>query len=202
MLKRFYQSALMEAGCDEAGRGSLAGPVFAAAVILPADYSHPNLNDSKQLSAKQREKIRCDIEKESVAWAVGRAEAGEIDSVNIINATFLAVHRAIKSLPVVPGFIIMDGNRFLPYRKIPFNCIIKGDSIYFSIAAASVLAKTYRDEYMYVIHKKYPKYEWERNKGYPTASHRRAIESYGISPYHRRSFKLTDTQLKLGLKFI
>ena len=201
MLKSCYQYKYLEAGCDEAGRGCLAGPVYAAAVILPGGYTHPYLNDSKQLSAKKREKLRMEIEKEALAWAVKSVDAGQIDRINIVNASFMAVHLSIEALSIKPGFIIMDGNRFTPYQKLPYQCIVKGDSKYFSIAAASVLAKTYRDEFMRSIHKIYPEYQWEKNKGYPTKLHRKAIVHDGLTPYHRKSFRLLDRQLELDLKF-
>ena len=201
MLKSCYQYKYLEAGCDEAGRGCLAGPVYAAAVILPGGYTHPYLNDSKQLSEKKREKLRMEIEKEALAWAVKSVDAGQIDRINIVNASFMAVHLSIEALSIKPGFIIMDGNRFTPYQKLPYQCIVKGDSKYFSIAAASVLAKTYRDEFMRSIHKIYPEYQWEKNKGYPTKLHRKAIVHDGLTPYHRKSFRLLDRQLELDLKF-
>lgn len=201
MLKSCYQSKYLEAGCDEAGRGCLAGPVYAAAVILPGDYTHSYLNDSKQLSAKMREKLRMEIEKEALAWAVKSVDAGQIDRINIVNASFMAVHLSLESLSIKPGFIIMDGNRFTPYQNLPYQCIVKGDSKYLSIAAASVLAKTYRDEFMRSIHNIYPEYQWDKNKGYPTKVHRKAIVCDGLTPYHRKTFRLLDRQLVLDLKF-
>lgn len=201
MLKRFYQGELPEAGCDEAGRGCLAGPVFAAAVILPPDYFHPFLNDSKQIGPLKRENLRKEIEKEAIAWAVNRSEPTEIDRMNIANASFLAVHRSLECLNPAPGFILMDGNRFIQYKSIPYKCIVKGDSAYYSIAAASILAKTYRDDFMVSAHAEYPQYQWNRNKGYPTIAHRRSIAEFGLSPYHRKSFRLTDGQHRLVFKF-
>lgn len=187
----------LEAGVDEAGRGCLAGPVFAAAVILPPDFSHPFLNDSKQLSEKQREELRPIIERESVAFAIGKVDAKEIDKINILNAAIKSMHLALMNLSIQPAYIIVDGNRFKPYAKIPFTTHIKGDSRFLSIAAASVLAKTYRDEYMMNLHEKYPSYKWDTNKGYGTLAHRAAIEKHGPCDYHRMSFTLTKTQLTL-----
>jgi ribonuclease HII len=200
MLKSCYQSLLPEAGCDEAGRGCLAGPVFAAAVILPTDYIHPLLNDSKQLDAKQREKLRIEIERDAIAWSVQSADASEIDRINILNASFLAVHRSLNALTICPGFILMDGNRFPHYKNIPHKCIIKGDSLFLAIAAASILAKTYRDDFMRGIHNEHPAYLWNQNKGYPTIGHRTAIVKNGLTQYHRKSFRLTDPQLKLNFE--
>ncbi len=197
MLSSFYQEGKTEAGCDEAGRGCLAGPVFAAAVILPPDYHHKLLNDSKQLSEKQREKLRPEIEAEAIAWAVGSLDNHEIDKINILNASFAAMHKAVAQLKIVPDLLLIDGNRFKPFPGIPHKCIIKGDSLFFSIAAASVLAKTYRDEYMLKLHEEFPVYGWDKNKGYPTKFHRDAIVKHGITDYHRLSYRLTDTQLKL-----
>jgi ribonuclease HII len=188
----------MEAGCDEAGRGCLAGPVFAAAVILPADYTHPLLNDSKQLTEKQRVRLRSEIEKDAIAYAVASSDNHFIDQTNILKASILTMHKAIQGLTVKPGFLIIDGNYFIPYPSIAHKTIVKGDALYFSIAAASVLAKTYRDDYMTDLHYKYPQYEWLRNKGYPTLAHRRAIEKHGITEYHRLSFNLGIDQLKLS----
>ncbi|HHS96220.1 MAG TPA: ribonuclease HII [Phaeodactylibacter sp.] len=190
MLAPFYNSTVIEAGCDEAGRGCLAGAVFAAAVILPKDFSLPLLNDSKQLTEKQREDLRPVIEKEAIAWAVGQVSPEEIDEINILNASFLAMHRAIDELKIRPESLLIDGNRFSPYAFIPHHCIVKGDSKYLSIAAASVLAKTHRDEYMYAMAKKYPGYAWESNKGYPTVAHRKAIARLGLTRLHRKSFRL------------
>lgn len=197
MLSSFYQEGKTEAGCDEAGRGCLAGPVFAAAVILPPDYHHKLLNDSKQLSEKQREKLRPEIEAEAIAWAVGSLDNHEIDKINILNASFASMHKAVAQLKIVPDLLLIDGNRFKPFPGIPHKCIIKGDSLFFSIAAASVLAKTYRDEYMLKLHEDFPVYGWDKNKGYPTKFHREAIVKHGITDYHRLSYRLTDTQLKL-----
>jgi len=197
MLKPFFHNNLIEAGCDEAGRGCLAGPVFAAAVILPKEFSLSTLNDSKQLSNKQRLEMRKVIEQESIAFAVEKADALEIDQLNILNASILAMHRAVSKLKVKPEFLLIDGNRFKEYPSIPHKCIVKGDSLYMSIAAASVLAKTYRDEFMENLSLDYPYYLWTKNKGYPTLEHRKAIEQYGITPFHRRSFKLTEKQLEI-----
>lgn len=190
MLSPYLEAGRVEAGCDEAGRGCLAGPVYAAAVILPDGYVNEMLNDSKQLSESKRDSLRAVIERDAVAWGVGIATAEEIDAVNILNASFLAMHRAIDSLAVKPQHLLIDGNRFKPYRNIPHTCIVKGDGKMMSIAAASILAKTHRDEFMKKIHGEYPVYGWNINKGYPTKSHRWAIEEYGISPYHRRSFRM------------
>ncbi|MGC9150387.1 MAG: ribonuclease HII [Microbacter sp.] len=188
---------LPEAGCDEAGRGCLAGPVFAAAVILPETFHCSDLNDSKKLSAKQRYQLRPCIEQHAVAWAIGIASAKEIDQINILNASILAMHRAIEALSVEPKHLIIDGNRFKPYQQIPFQCFVQGDGRFLSIAAASILAKTYRDDYMIELNKQYPEYQWIKNKGYPTQAHREAILTYGISPHHRLSFQLLDQQTKL-----
>ena len=197
MLQLFLEQGRLEAGCDEAGRGCLAGPVFAAAVILPEDFANEMLDDSKKLSERQRDMLRPMIEREALAWAVGVVEAEEIDRINILNASFLAMHRAVGALSVKPDFLLVDGNRFKPYPGIPHTCIVKGDGKMMSIAAASILAKTHRDEYMRRIAGEYPQYGWDVNKGYPTKSHRDAIARYGVSPYHRRSFRLLDTQLSL-----
>lgn len=190
MLKPFYNIGVVEAGLDEAGRGCLAGPVFAAAVILPPNFRNGLLNDSKQLSEKQRYALRPIIEQSAVAWAVGVADNKEIDSINILNASILAMHRAVDALKVRPEFLLVDGNRFKPYPGIPHKTIIKGDATMMSIAAASILAKTYRDDFMNGIALEYPQYDWLSNKGYPTAKHRAAIASYGATPYHRMSFTL------------
>ena len=199
-LKPFYHAGTIEAGCDEAGRGCLAGSVYAAAVILPADYSNPKLNDSKQLSARQRYVLREEIERDAVAWALGIVTPAEIDQLNILRASITAMHRAVSQLSVQPAFLLIDGNRFIPYPGIPHACIIKGDATYLSIAAASILAKTYRDDYMNQLHAEYPQYGWNHNAGYPTAQHRRAIREYGPTPYHRRTFNLLgDSQLTLPL---
>lgn len=190
MLAPFFQKNRVEAGCDEAGRGCLAGPVYAAAVILPPGFDHPLLNDSKQLTAAQRQEVRLAVEQEAVAWAVAGVAPAEIDRINILQASFLAMHRAIDQLTVPPESLLIDGNRFKPYRNIPFHCIIKGDGKFRSIAAASILAKTYRDAYMQTIADEYPHYDWINNKGYPTLAHRRAIIQHGPCPYHRQSFRL------------
>ena len=198
MLLPFLESGRIEAGCDEAGRGCLAGPVFAAAVILPQDFSNDLLNDSKQLTEKQRYLLRPIIEKEALAWAVGVVTAEEIDKINILAASFLAMHRAVDDLKVRPEHLLIDGNRFKPYGNVPFTTIVKGDGKMASIAAASILAKTYRDDFMNKIAVEYPQYDWLSNKGYPTVKHRNAIKEYGITPYHRKSFNLLgDTQLSL-----
>lgn len=181
---------LIEAGCDEAGRGCLAGSVYAAAVVLPEDYVNDALNDSKQLSPKRRYELRAEIERDAVAWAVGVVTPEEIDEINILNASILAMHRALDQLAVRPEAIIVDGNRFKPYRFIPYTTVVKGDGKYLSIAAASILAKTYRDDYMDRIALEHPQYDWNVNKGYPTRKHREAIAEYGITPYHRKTFKL------------
>ena len=190
MLKSHYYSGLVEAGCDEAGRGCLAGSVFAAAVILPEDYVNDALNDSKQLSAGQRYALRAEIERDALAWAVGVVTPEEIDEINILNASILAMHRALDQLQVRPEAIIVDGNRFKPYRFIPYTTVVKGDGKYLSIAASSILAKTYRDDYMDRLSEEFPQYGWDGNKGYPTKAHREAIARYGVTPYHRKSFKL------------
>lgn len=197
MLKPFFDSNKLEAGCDEAGRGCLAGPVFAAAVVLPKGFKIPTLNDSKQLSLKQRLELRIIIEGKASAFAIAMVDSNEIDRINILNASILAMHKAVGMLKVKPELLLIDGNRFKEYPCISHKCIVKGDSIYMSIAAASVLAKTYRDEYMESIAKEYPQYNWAKNKGYPTLEHRKAIERYGITPYHRQSFKLVEKQLEI-----
>lgn len=193
------QPGINEAGCDEAGRGCLAGDVYAAAVILPDDFYHPLLNDSKQLTEHQRDLLRPIIESEALAWGVGIVTAAEIDKINILNASILAMHRALDALKLTPGAIIVDGNRFKPYRNIPYATFVKGDGRFANIAAASVLAKTHRDEAMTLLHDKYPMYHWNDNKGYPTVAHRRAIEEFGPSPFHRMSFRLLNSQLTLDL---
>lgn len=198
MLKKYHQFP-EEVGTDEAGRGCLAGPVTAAAVILPKKFKNDILNDSKQLSETKRELLRPLIELESTAYGIAHIYPKEIDEINILNASFLAMHKAIDQLSHEVKFIIVDGNRFIPYKAIPHTCIVKGDSKYMSIAAASVLAKTYRDEYMNRIHKEYPMYNWKKNKGYPTKEHRAAIEKYGVTKYHRKSFRLLPDQLTLKL---
>lgn len=192
-----YKQGLLEAGCDEAGRGCLAGSVFAAAVILPPDFKNDLLNDSKQLTEKQRYQLRPLIEEQALAWAVGIVTAGEIDEINILNASFLAMHRAIDQLTVQPEHLLIDGNRFKKYKEVPHTCIVKGDGKYLPIAAASILAKTYRDDYMLALHEEFPVYDWDHNKGYPTRKHRAAIRLHGVSPYHRMSYKLLDNQLEL-----
>jgi len=196
-LSAYFKKGIIEAGCDEAGRGCLAGPVAAAAVILPERFEHPFLNDSKQLSEKQRNELRPLIEKEALAWAVEMVSNEEIDKVNILNASFLAMNRAIQKLKIKPQHLLIDGNRFRPQSDIPFTCMIKGDGRFLSIAAASVLAKTWRDEYMEKIHAEFDCYGWDRNKGYATKFHREAIAVSGISKYHRLSFRLKDEQLAL-----
>ncbi|WP_278821351.1 ribonuclease HII [Hoylesella nanceiensis] len=201
MLQSHYYDGLIEAGCDEAGRGCLAGSVYAAAVILPQNYSHPYLNDSKQLTEKRRMILRKDIEKDAIAWAVGVVLPEEIDEINILKASFLAMHRAIDQLNVRPEALIIDGNRFTPYQNLPYTPIVKGDSKYLSIAAASILAKTYRDEYMEELHSQYPQYEWSKNKGYPTVAHREAIKKYGTTPFHRMSFNLLGEEKQLSFDF-
>ena len=199
MLSPFYKENQVEAGCDEAGRGCLAGPVVAAAVILPTDFSHPDINDSKKLTEKKRNYLRKVVEDSAIAFAVAIVDAETIDSINILNASILGMHRALDQLSVVPDFVLVDGNRFKKYKEIPHKCIIKGDGIYASIAAASILAKTYRDELMEGLNLEFPDYGWDKNKGYPTATHRAAIEQFGITPYHRKSFSLTNRQLKFNL---
>ena len=194
MLAPFYQDEFLEAGCDEAGRGCLAGPVFAAAVILPKDFYHPLLNDSKQIKEKDRFALRIEIEQVAIAFTVGVVSHQEIDKINILNASFLAMHRAIEKLSQVPEFLIIDGNRFKPYQNIKHQCIVKGDAKFCSIAAASILAKTYRDDYMEKLHQEYPIYNWKQNKGYPTIYHRNTVLQNGFSPYHRKTFKVTQPQ--------
>ncbi len=198
MLLHNLNRGVVEAGCDEAGRGCLAGPVFAAAVILPEDFSSEMLNDSKKMTEKQRYELRPIIEKEAIAWAVAMYNNQEIDVVNILNASIFSMHLALDQLSTIPDHIIVDGNRFKPYKNISHTTVIKGDGKYLSIAAASVLAKTYRDDYMLALHEKYPEYGWSQNKGYPTAFHRAAIVKHGITPFHRLSFKLTEPQLVLN----
>jgi ribonuclease HII len=187
---------LIEAGCDEAGRGCLAGPVVAAAVILPKNYKHPVLTDSKKLTPKQRSVLREEIINSAIAWKVAFVDNTEIDEINILRASIKAMHIAIEGLEKEPQYLLIDGNRFYPYKSLKYSTVIKGDSLYFSIAAASILAKTHRDEYMMKIHTEFPQYGWDRNKGYPTSIHRAAILKYGITPYHRKSFSLLDTQMK------
>lgn len=200
MLKNTYYINKVEAGCDEAGRGCLAGSVYAAAVILPPDYKNELLNDSKQLSEKKRYLLRSMIEKDALAWAVGVVTAEEIDKINILNASILAMHRALDALKVRPEAIIIDGNRFKSYQDVPYTTIVKGDGKYLSIAAASILAKTYRDDYMQLIAEEFPQYDWKSNKGYPTKKHRAAIKEFGISPYHRKSFTLLPPE-ELSIDF-
>ena len=195
MLKQYLNKGVIEAGCDEAGRGCLAGPVFAAAVVLPSDFKNEMLNDSKQLTEKKRYQLREVIEREALAWAVGVVDNKEIDKINILNASILAMHRALDQLTVRPEYIIVDGNRWKPYKDVPATTIVKGDGKYLSIAAASILAKTYRDDFMLRIHEEFPQYHWDKNKGYPAKVHREAIRQFGTTPYHRMSFNLLgDTQ--------
>lgn len=201
MLKPYFNPDLIEAGCDEAGRGCLAGSVYAAAVILPKDYENAKLNDSKQLTAKRRYELRTEIERDALAWAVGIVTPEEIDKINILNASILAMHRALDGLKVRPEFVIVDGNKFKPYRDLRHQTIVKGDAKYLSIAAASILAKTYRDDYMMELHKQYPFYGWDHNAGYPTKEHRLGIKQHGTTPYHRMSYNLLgDGQLELEFK--
>ncbi len=198
-LLPYFKEKTIEAGCDEAGRGCLAGPVFAAAVILPSNFQNELLNDSKKLTEKQRYFLRPIIEKEAIAWAVEAVSNEEIDKVNILNASFLAMNRAVKKLKIVPEHLLIDGNRFRSQTEIPFTCMIKGDGRFFSIAAASVLAKTYRDDFMAEIHNEFPNYNWDKNKGYPTKKHRQGIKKHGVTKYHRMTFRLLDEQLKLDI---
>ena len=193
-LEKHYYEGKIEAGCDEAGRGCLAGSVYAAAVILPDGYDNPSLNDSKRLSAAKRMRLRDEIVRDAQAWAVGVVTPEEIDHINILRASILAMHRALDQLQVRPEAIIVDGNRFLPYRDLPYATIVKGDGKYQAIAAASILAKTYRDEYMERLAQEFPRYGWQSNKGYPTPQHREAIRQYGVTPYHRKSFDLLGSQ--------
>src|ERR1041385_2469043 len=198
MLKHSLHRNLLEAGCDEAGRGCLAGPVFAAAVILPQNFRSGILNDSKQLTDKVRKELRPIIEEKAIAWAVGIVSAEEIDRINILRASFEAMHRAIKKLQIIPQHLLIDGNRFTPYEGIPHTCIIEGDAKYKNIAAASILAKTYRDDYMDELHKEFPNYKWITNKGYATLEHREAIGEFGITDHHRKSFSLSDAQIEIN----
>lgn len=198
-LLSYFNEGILEAGCDEAGRGCLAGPVFAAAVILPPEFENEILNDSKMMTEKERFEMRPIIENEALTFAVVAVSNEEIDEVNILNASFLAMNRAVQQLKIQPEYLLIDGNRFRPQTKIPFACMVKGDGRFLSIAAASVLAKTYRDEYMVKLHDEFPIYNWNKNKGYPTHKHRAAIQKYGISPYHRKTFRLLDGQLALNL---
>ncbi len=197
MLLHNLKRGVIEAGCDEAGRGCLAGPVFAAAVILPVDFYSELLNDSKKLTERQRYELRPIIEEAAIAWAVGSCDHLEIDKVNILNASIFSMHRALDQLSVRPEHIIVDGNRFKPYKNIPYTTVVKGDGKYLSIAAASVLAKTYRDDFMLALHEEYPEYGWNQNKGYPTAFHRKALSEFGITSFHRKTFKLFEAQLSL-----
>lgn len=197
MLKNYLHENIVEAGCDEAGRGCLAGPVCAAAVIMPPDFQHPQLNDSKKMSLSDRIMLRTEIEEKAIDYAVVFIDNKQIDNINILKASLVGMHKALDKLRIVPDHILVDGNKFFPYRDISHTCVVKGDGKYVSIAAASVLAKTFRDEYMQELHKKYTMYGWEKNKGYPTKLHREAIIKFGISPYHRRSFQLTNTQIEI-----
>jgi len=199
MLKLCHTPDLIEAGCDEAGRGCLAGPVYAAAVILPRNYKNDILNDSKQLTPEIRNEQRLEIEENALAWAVASVSNEEIDEINILNASILAMHKAIKALKIVPQLLLIDGNRFSPIGNLDHHCIIQGDGIYASIAAASILAKTHRDEYMKSLHSKYPNYSWNTNKGYATEFHRHAITLHGITPFHRKSFNMNE-QLKINFR--
>jgi len=199
MLGATFQTDVPEAGCDEAGRGCLAGPVFAAAVMLPFDYTHPELNDSKQLSEKKRDKLRAEIEKEAQAFSVAMVDVETIDRINILHASILAMHQALDMLGVKPEYIVVDGNRFKSWKDIPYRCIVKGDGKYFNIAAASVLAKTYRDDYMRQLHHQFPEYGWGNNMAYATKEHREAIVRHGITPHHRKSFQLSYDTVQLDL---
>jgi ribonuclease HII len=199
MLLSFYQKKFIEAGCDEAGRGCYAGPVFAAAVILHKKFFHPLLNDSKQLTEAQRNELRIVIEKEAIAFSVAQICNHQIDEINILKASVKAMHCAVDKLPKQPRYLIIDGNYFIPYKDVKHTCIVKGDGLYASIAAASILAKTYRDEYMKTLHHEYPQYNWQRNKGYGTLEHRKAIEEHGLCRHHRMSFNIIPKQLSLGL---
>ncbi len=197
MLQSFFQAKLLEAGCDEAGRGCYAGPVFAAAVILPKDFYHPLLNDSKQVKEKDRNELRFFIEKNAICYAVAMVDNMEIDKINILKASFKAMHKAVDKINVKPELLLIDGNRFVPYKNTPHHCIIKGDAKFSNIAAASILAKTHRDEYMQKLHKKFPVYGWNKNKGYGTLAHRKAIEEFGLCEYHRKSFNILPQQIVL-----
>lgn len=201
MLQQFLHPDKIEAGCDEAGRGCLSGPVFAAAVILPKDFSNELLNDSKKLTEAQRYSLREVVEREAVAWAVGIVTAAEIDEINILRASILAMQRAVEQLKVVPQHLLIDGNRFTPYKNIPYTTVVKGDAKFMSIAAASILAKTYRDDYMLGISKEFPQYDWQHNKGYPTPKHRAAIREFGATPHHRMTFNLLGENPQLSLEF-
>ena len=200
MLRDCFQKGLLEAGCDEAGRGCLAGPVFAAAVILPPGYANSALDDSKQLTAKMRERLRAEVECDALAWAVARVEAPEIDRINILQASILAMNMAVEQLAVRPELLLVDGNRFHTASGIPFRCVVKGDATYMSIAAASILAKTHRDACMEALDREYPQYQWGQNKGYPTRAHRDAIRQFGITPWHRKSFTLIPNQLSFSFE--
>lgn len=197
LLKSYYKKDCLEAGCDEAGRGCYAGPVFAAAVILPENFYHPLLNDSKQVKPAAREQLRHYIQANALAWAVGSITVEEIDRLNILKASQKAMHLALGSLKPAPEHILVDGNYFIPFKKIAYQCIVRGDSQYAAVAAASILAKTHRDEYMRTLHKEFPNYGWDANKGYGTAAHRQAIAQYGLSKHHRRSFNIVPSQLEL-----
>jgi len=199
MLKINYSGFVLEAGTDEAGRGCLCGPVVAAAVILPEDFEHPFLNDSKQLTERQRKELKPFIENQALSWAVSFVDEKEVDQINVLQASITGMHRSVAQLNPMPEYIIVDGNRFRPFKKIPHETIVKGDAKYLSIAAASVLAKTYRDEFMEKIHQEFPMYNWKQNKGYPTKQHREAIREFGITKYHRKTFKLLPDQIKLDL---
>ena len=199
MLKNNYSGFVLEAGTDEAGRGCLCGPVVAAAVILPQDFEHPFLNDSKQLSEKQRNELKPFIEKNALSFGVSFVDEKEVDQINVLQASIIGMHRSISQLKPLPEYIIVDGNKFKPFNEIPHETIVKGDAKYLSIAAASVLAKTYRDEFMEKIHQEFPMYNWKQNKGYPTKQHRAAIREFGITKYHRKTFKLLPDQLKLDI---
>lgn len=199
MLKSCFQSELVEAGCDEAGRGCIAGPVFAAAVILPPNYRNKELNDSKLLTEKQREKLRKQIEKHALSWAVGQVDHSVIDRINILRASFKAMHLALDQLEQSPELLLIDGNRFIPYKSLPYHCVIKGDGKYLSIAAASILAKTYRDDYMKELHISFPEYSWNTNKGYPTEYHREMVKNIGMTRYHRKTFRLFPEYEQVGL---
>ena len=198
-LKKYLNKGLIEAGCDEAGRGCLAGPVFAAAVIMPENFDLPLLDDSKKLSKKIRYELRDEIVATAKSWAVAYVDNRTIDKINILNASFLAMHKAIEKLDKEPDSLLIDGNRFKPYKSIPYSCLIKGDGKYSAIAAASILAKTYRDDFMKKIHNKFPEYDWTNNKGYPTARHRQAIFKMGITPYHRKTFRLLNNEMRIDL---
>jgi len=200
MLRPYYQNKLREAGCDEAGRGCLAGPVFAAAVILPPRFRHPLLNDSKLMKPKLRYEMRELIREKAIAWAVASVDPEEIDRINILRASFKAMHLALEQLSVLPEFILVDGHMFTPFPSIPHKCMIKGDAEFASIAAASVLAKTYRDDYMQELHGRFPEYGWIRNKGYGTLEHRKAISQFGLTPFHRRSFQVSEVQIDMDFK--